>query len=350
MNPESENAPTEPCETDQEVNEESNPSGETESHDSALLLQTTQLPELALNVQEIQTESLETPLFQFESLEGASTSQVCLAEDGLPYLTDPIECHEEECFVLEIPMKSADVAAWHEESNPTEMCQVAAASRRARPEVHVKTLTAAEKQLFDVAKDNELSCWLSTNSLKPILRQKLNPDQILKSRWVLTWKDVEAEDDKPAFKKAKARLVVLGYMDPMITSVARDSPTLSKEGRATVLQCIASYQWELTSFDIKTAFLRGKADQANPLAMEPPAELRKKLKLSLSDKEVCALVGNAYGRVGAPLLFYKELSRHLHKLEFKTHPLGPCVFILESGVGDSRTLHGVIGTHACMWR
>lgn len=266
-------------------------------------------------------------------------SNICLAEDGLPYFDEPLECHEEECFVLEVPMKPSDVLAWSQESNPEEMCQVAAASKRARAEVQVKTLSAADRELFNVAKDNELSCWLSTNSLKPIMRQKLNPDQILQSRWVLTWKDVEADGDIPAHKKPKARLVVLGYQDPKLTSVARDSPTLSREGRHTILQCVSAFQWELTSFDIRTAFLRGKADENNPLAMEPPPELRKKLQLS--SQQVCALVGNAYGRVDAPLLFYK----HLHELNFRCHPLEPCVFILETGAGANRTLHGVLGTH-----
>ena len=57
------------------------------------------------------------------------------------------------------------------------------------------------------------------------------------------------------------------------------------------------------------------------------------------------LVGNACGRVDAPLLFYKELTKHLHELNFRTHPLEPCIFILESGVGEKRILHGILGTH-----
>ena len=103
------------------------------------------------------------------------------------------------------------------------------------------------------------------------------------------------------------------------------------------------YKWELTSFDIKTAFLRGKADASNPLAMQPPKELRQ--KMNITDQQVCALVGNAYGRVDAPLLFYKELTKDLHELNFRTHPLEPCIFILESGVGEKRILHGLVGTH-----
>lgn len=272
-----------------------------------------------------------------------SIDTLCLAEDGLPYFNEPLECQEEECFVLEVPMKPSDVLAWSQETNPEELCHIAAASKRARAEVQVKSLSAEDRKLFDIAKDNELSCWISTSSLKPILRQKLNPDQILQSRWVLTWKDVEADGDVPAHRKPKARLVVLGFQDPKLTSVARDSPTLTREGRHTILQCISAYQWELTSFDIRTAFLRGKADENNPLAMEPPIELRRKLQLS--DQQVCALVGNAYGRVDAPLLFYKELTKHLHELKFRSRPLEPCIFMLESGVGSNRVLHGILGTH-----
>ena len=144
-------------------------------------------------------------------------------------------------------------------------------------------------------------------------------------------------------QKAKARLVLLGFQDPKLTSVIRDAPTLSKEGRNTILQTIASCRWELTRFDIKTAFLRGKADENNPLAMEPPEELRKLLKLS--QDQVCALVGNAYGRVDAPLLFYRELNRQMLSLDFKVHPLDPCIYYLESNKQGHRCLHGLVGTH-----
>ena len=259
---------------------------------------------------------------------GQETNQVCLAEDDLPFIDDPLVCSPEQCFALEIPLSANDVFNWYQESNPEEMVCVALASQRAHAEVHVKNMTSQERQLFEEAKNQELNCWISTNSLRPVLRKHLNPNQILQSRWFLTWKQIPAEDDRPATRKAKARLVVLGYQDPQITKVARDAPTLTRDGRHSVLQAIASYHWELTSFDIKTAFLRGKADEANPLANNPPSELRRKLQLS--DDQVCELVGNAYGRVDAPLLFYKELTRHLKNLNFRVHPLEPCVFILES--------------------
>ena len=105
--------------------------------------------------------------------------------------------------------------------------QVASASKRARAEVQIKDLTAEDCKLFAAAKEAELACWLQTSALKPILRKHLNPDQILKSRWVLTWKAVSDSDDKSNSRKAKARLVVLGYQDPRLTEVNRDAPTLT---------------------------------------------------------------------------------------------------------------------------
>ena len=54
--------------------------------------------------------------------------------------------------LLEIPMKSSDINAWNLEVHPEQMCQVAAASQRARAEVQIKTLAPEEKKLVEVAK------------------------------------------------------------------------------------------------------------------------------------------------------------------------------------------------------
>ena len=247
---------------------------------------------------------------------------------------------EGQAYVLEVPLKARDLRRWSQESRPEQLASIAAAGKRARVEVRVKDLSPDEKELFQDAKKKELTCWLQTSAVRRILRRQLHPERILTSRWVLTWKAPENPTDP---KRAKARLVVLGYQDPKLTDVVRDSPTLSREGRSMVLQAIASYQWELQSFDIKTACLRGKADEGNKLAMEPPEELRK--MMSLKSEEVCELVGNAYGRVDAPLLFYQKLKRRLVDLGFRQHPLDPCIFLLESVSVTGRILHGILGVH-----
>jgi hypothetical protein len=294
--------------------------------------------------QDVKGCPMDQPLHEWLTYQpGTETPEVCLAEDEMPILDQPLEHFEDQCFMLEVPMSKQDLIKWSTDPRPQELACVASASKRARAEVQIKELSSEDRRLFDLAKDAELNCWLQTSALKPVLRKSLNPDQILRSRWVLTWKPVEDQNGKVQGRKAKARLVVLGYMDPQLTEVARDAPTLTKEGRHTILQMIASRQWDLSSFDIRTAFLRGRADDANPLAMEPPKELRQKLQLR--EDQVCSLIGNAYGRVDAPLLFYRELALQLKKLGFRVHPLEPCVHYLESWKGDVRTLHGIIGTH-----
>ena len=113
-----------------------------------------------------------------------------------------------------------------------------------------------------------------------MLRNQLSPEEVLRCRWVLTWKPIEAKDQdpqNPKEKKAKARLVVLGYLDPAIDKLTRDSPTLSKHSRMLLLQVLASYGWDLRSFDIKAAFLQGKPQEDRIIGVEPVPELAEAL-------------------------------------------------------------------------
>ena len=73
--------------------------------------------------------------------------------------------------------------------------------------------------------------------------EKSHPEeQILRCRWILTWRPLDnaAQDThlsgSSRTHKPKARLVVLGYLDPKLEEVPRDSPTLNKTSRMIVLQ------------------------------------------------------------------------------------------------------------------
>ena len=100
-----------------------------------------------------------------------------------------------------------------------------------------------------------------------------------------------------------------------------------------------SNKWEIGSFDIKTAFLRGRAD-SRILGLEPPPEMRT--KLGLQPQEVCRLLKGAYGLVNAPLLWFKELTKAVNDLGLTAAPFDPCCFILSNEQGQAR---GFIGIH-----
>ncbi len=99
-----------------------------------------------------------------------------------------------------------------------------------------------------------------------------NQDRILEMRWILTWKVVdppavpkEGEPttvSKDGTRKAKARLVVLGYQHPDL--VRRDeagqailetvSSTISKQAKHMMSQSAAIHRWTIESADAASAF------------------------------------------------------------------------------------------------
>ena len=160
---------------------------------------------------------------------------------------------------------------------------------------------------------------------------------------MLTWKNLDEQEQKELkmTKKPKARLVILGYEDPLIDTLPRDSPTLGRDSRM-----LALHRWSVRSFDIRTAFLRGSRQDDRILGIEPPAELRT--KMNLKPNEVCELLKGAYGLINAPLLWYCELKAALLSLGFIVSPMDPCLFVLPKNKADdnsSSKIHGILGIH-----
>ena len=82
---------------------------------------------------------------------------------------------------------------------------------------------------IDEAMTKELSQVLAANAVRRLSQEEelnLKPERLLRMRWVLTWKYTECGD-----RKAKARLVILGYQHPELTSVPTAAPTLGKMSR-----------------------------------------------------------------------------------------------------------------------
>ena len=191
----------------------------------------------------------------------------------------------------------------------------------------MKELGEEDQLRFAAAKDKEIRAWLHHKTVQKAAKGRIPDHAVMQCRWLLTWKGPNGDEPPGELamngKKAKARLVIIGYEDPDLSTIKNDSPTLSKDGRQTVLQQVSSYKWPLISFDISTAFLHGKGD-GRCLGIHPPEELRE--ALSMGDHDQCALNGGAYGRVDAPYLWFCELRDELLSQGCKQCPLDPCVF------------------------
>eukprot|EP00435_Cladocopium_sp_Y103_P017306 s4178_g4.t1 len=266
---------------------------------------------------------------------------VCEESFPINHIEDVLHLDHNQGFEYEVFFTEDDLNATAAEPETLPLL-IAAAAKRQRAEVKIRDLDAAQAAEFQQAKSKELDQWLATETVRRIMRHKIPEQNILRCRWVLTWKELDEVDraKEGRSKKAKARLVILGYEDPDLTNIPRDSPTLQKESRSLLLQLCASRQWLIQSFDIKTAFLRGSRRDNRTLGLEPPQELRE--KLHLRENEICELLKSAYGLVNAPYLWYQELKENLLALGFKMSPLDPCVFTLSDSSGY---VHGAIGMH-----
>eukprot|EP00435_Cladocopium_sp_Y103_P002504 s5108_g1.t1 len=255
---------------------------------------------------------------------------------------------EHQVFHAEILLSMDDINKCLGRTYDYQETFLASAAKRQKVEVKLRDLSPEDAKLFAKAKDKELESWLATDTVRKILRNQVPEGQLLRSRWVLTWKNLDEVEQKElgVSRKAKARLVILGYEDPLIDVLPRDSPTLGRDTRMLALQCIASHQWTARSFDIRTAFLRGSRQDDRILGVEPPAELRAKMQLRSS--EVCELLKGAYGLINAPLLWYVELKTALISLGFVISPLDPCLFVLpkaQNTAGEPSHIHGILGIH-----
>ena len=277
-------------------------------------------------------------------------------DDDDDLVCEGLYCHDVDSNALETPedgmtwrcevlASEADIQAWRDSPDPEEMSFLVSAAKRQRAEVKLTELTASERAEFKVAKEAEVSNWLKTGTVQKMLRSQLAPEQVLRCRWILTWKPIEESDRDPSkpnnTRKAKARLVVLGYLDPQITEIPRDSPTLNRHSKMLLLQLIASRSWDLRSFDIRAAFLQGKPQQGRVLGLEPVPELAT--KMNLKPEEICRLSKSAYGLIDAPYLWFQALREELLRLEFEQSPFCPCTFILRCP--NTKEPEGVIGIH-----
>lgn len=223
---------------------------------------------------------------------GMATAPISAEQIPIPVSDsdDGLFCEVEECFHVsheqkwefEIMLSEGDIQNWRQEEDPHECAFIVSAAKKQRSEVRLTSLSADDKRLFEKAKNQEIDSWISTGTIAKILRHQIPAENIMRCRWILTWKSLDPEESKKwgSNRKPKARLVVLGYEDPQIENIPRDSPTMSKLSRMFVMQTAASHKWNIESFDIKTAFLRGTdLSKDRKLGIEPSKEMRDKLHL-----------------------------------------------------------------------
>ena len=217
---------------------------------------------------------------------------------------------------------------------------LATESRKQKVEVQWNTLSSADQEKFQCAKEKEIKAWVSHGTVCRLARGTLRDDQVMRCRWIFTWKSPAPGSTEP---RAKARLVIRGFEDPDLATIAADAPTLSKDGKQLLLQQVSSRGWRLINFDISTAFLKGAGD-GRKLGIHAPKELQR--AIGLQEGEQCGLIGGAYGRADAPILWYRTLRQTLEELGFVACPFDGCLFSLVTKTPSGKPhVRGCLGLH-----
>ena len=202
-------------------------------------------------------------------------------------------------------------------------------ARRKRVEVGYRKMTESDRKLFRNAKELELQSWLEHQVFYLVKKKFVDQERVMRARWVLPWKSAG---------KAKARLCVLGFQDPDLTEVHRDTPTLSAASEALIMQWVAPHKYRLISGDIKTAFLSGDEDVRN-IFISPSDDVRQ--VLNLDHETVLRLRKAVYGLVHAPKKWWDRLKKSLIEHGVTCCALDPCAFVLQM----SGNILGVLGVH-----
>ena len=251
-----------------------------------------------------------------------------------------------DCYRVEFDILDADAFT----SNPILYVKRVLESKGT--EVTYSKLLPEEQPLFDEAKAREVAEVVSSMALRKILEAteqkeaEENPGRHLPMRWVLTWKPIIPPNPpkpgeptpvhKSGTKKAKARVVLLGFTHPDL--IKRDpitgrpelltsSPTISRTGRNLLLQSMALDGHIMESSDAKSAFLQAdNSEEKRRLWTRAVPELAH--ALGVVPGELLRIVGAIYGLTNAPRIFWKDADQKLRQLGARSHPIDRCIWIV----------------------
>ena len=195
--------------------------------------------------------------------------------------------------------------------------------KKGRREVSERSMTDMEREKFAGAKQAEVNNYIVSAVLETLPPDVTPPpEQVMRMRWVLEYKINEHTGDK----KPKARLVVLGYMDPQYEHRPTTAPTMTKTSRHLVLQLTAWLGMDAHKADVTGAFTQNRPTQRDDMWVLPVPELAK--AMGLPEKTAAKLRKAVYGLVEAAIEWYLTVSEVMAEQGWTRMKMDPCVWVL----------------------
>ena len=207
-------------------------------------------------------------------------------------------------------------------------------------EVSWHRLSREQQSAMAEAKSAEVSQWLQMKVCKRVA-ELIPASQLLRMRWVLTFKEAPPTPEGRPQVKAKARIVILGFSDPGLLEDATASPTMTRLTRQLLLNFAMMKQWSLYSADVRAAFLQARPqDRGRRLLAKPLKELAE--AMGLDEQAAVELTGSAYGLSTAPREWFIDVSATLRKLGARQSRSDPCLWLVPDEAGETI---GLLSSH-----
>ena len=240
----------------------------------------------------------------------------------------------EECYMLSVEL---DVTSQRQKQQFVKHPSLFLAQKMRDCEVRLTRLKPEHRKLFDRAKTKEVNSFISNAAVRRCLdlaeeNEAKNSGRLMRCRWVLTWKPTPEESldearqevsERPdsttltadARRKAKARIVLLGYEHPDLLTEAHktSSPVQAVLTRNLSYQLVMQMGWNIEGIDMSTAFLQTlPTEEEKRLWTSGVKELREALQIP--EGGVMRILKNFYGSTTAPRNLWENVNQSMLEL------------------------------------
>ena len=182
-----------------------------------------------------------------------------------------------------------------------------------KKELDSRFFDAEEREAFKGSDKKEWQQWIDhkvVRFLTPDEARRVPKNQIIRSPMRIVRTNKAADRLSPLV--AKSRIVILGRMDPEVGQHRTDSPTASVMSTRLLKQIAVSRNWSVFSFDVSTAFLRGKSLDRKLYVRAPTDGLPATDSTPpVRPLELMQVLKSAYGLTESPRLWYLEARETL---------------------------------------
>jgi hypothetical protein len=200
-----------------------------------------------------------------------------------------------------------------------------------------ETIINQGDERFEAAKLAELKQLFDCNTFEWVDASAVPHDaNVLRTKWVLVIKHPGTSDEQ-----FKARLVILGHMDPMKGVVVNEAPTLRTASMRLLISIASAFGWQIASRDVTGAFLQSN-DIRRDIYVQLSAATLRLLKHD-GDRALLHLKRPQYGLADSPTYWWLRFrEHHLEDMQCSQVPMDPCFFF---HCDPDKALTGLIGVH-----